>query len=209
MVEGCQAFFLGKIRVALKQKSKVDAKQPMLMAIANTWYNKYPTLKLEFLTAEFISNVSNNGFAIDQHWCRDLPPLESLKAELGFFEKDGRFDELPSQQDLRNDRVMWLPSGLPPTSGFTQVVTKLYSIPFELTSKTPMVCSISESIQFSYFKANGLQKNNSTKDTGVKFTVLLPFEKINVKMRSLTNELTLEVLPGSLLVYKSRSWMNS
>jgi len=51
MTEGCQAFFLTKIRAALKQRSRVDAKQPMLMALANTWYNKYPSIKLDFLNS--------------------------------------------------------------------------------------------------------------------------------------------------------------
>lgn len=49
MTEGCQAFFVGKIKASLQQQSKMDAKQPMLMALSNTWYNKYPDLKLDFL----------------------------------------------------------------------------------------------------------------------------------------------------------------
>lgn len=78
MTEGCQHYFLTKIRKIVAEKNKIDAKQPMLFATANTWYAKYPNIKLEFLESNFIKNLSENGYGIATNWVSVISSSQAL-----------------------------------------------------------------------------------------------------------------------------------
>lgn len=83
---------------------------------------------------------------------------------------------------------MWVPPNISPGSSLFQVVAKLYSIPFELTSKTSMMCSISESVQLSYFKLNGFEKRSTPGENGIKFSALLFLSAAKIKLANSAQE---------------------
>jgi hypothetical protein len=77
-----------------------------------------------------------------------------------------------------------------------------------------MVCVISESVQFSYFKDSEKAyhrmhtESNSADDSGVKFSVLVPMSKITLALKHITNkdvdEIVVEIEPGAMFIFKSR-----
>jgi hypothetical protein len=77
MTEACQCYFLGRIRKALAEKNKVDSIQPMLFATANTWYAKYPKIKLEFLEPELLRSLNERGYGMCLDWSADINSPQS------------------------------------------------------------------------------------------------------------------------------------
>ena len=221
--EGFTKAIVNKLRKEMQRDQLVESKQPMLLATPQSWYEKFPKIKLDFLNADIIKNLFEQGYIIKPNFVEETGFTSALDNEVKYFYHEGRFEEsVISERKTRNDKIL--------TFGFTDVDPRsskalyhlcriLTALPFEFNLKASIYAQVSEVFQLSYFSENSsfqeVHYDSSFKeklDNGKKISALYVFSE-NSKARpklvihqkdssEVLEEKELEV--GGLCLLKSR-----
>lgn len=193
--QGVNTILLNELRKKARKDDYIDSKQPLLLATPNSWYEKYPKIKLDFLKPETIRDFFSKGYSY-QDFANSFDLNINLFNETIYFYHEGRF-EAPSQleNDSRNDRFLNFTFSMletKSTPNLFELCRCLIALPFEFNSKANILAQASESFQLSYFKKNGFHKLHfdssflKEKDTGRKISILYLFTDDKKKSAKIT-----------------------
>jgi len=221
--EGLTKEIVNRLRKEMQRDQLVESKQPMLLATPQSWYEKFPKIKLDFLTSDIIKTLFDQGYVIKSNFVDEVGYTSALDNEVKYFYHEGRFEEpVVSESKTRNDKLL--------TFSFTDVDPKssralyhlcrsLTAFPFEMNLKASIYSQVSEVFQLSYFSENEsfqhVHYDSSFKekfDNGKKISALYVFsENSKAKLKlvihkkestEVLEERDLEV--GSVCLLKSR-----
>lgn len=218
--QGVNHLLLSELRKKARKDDYIDSKQPLLLATPNSWYEKYPKIKLDFIKSDTIKEFFSKGYSV-QDFSNSYDLHSNLFTETIYFYHEGRF-EAPSQQeqDVRNDRLLNFSFSMlesRSTPSLYELCKCLVAIPFELNSKANLIAQASESFQLSYFKKNGFHKVHfdsafeKERDTGRKISIIYMFNeeknktsKVNLFNSKKESIAELVISSCQLLMIKSR-----
>lgn len=225
LAEGLTKALASCLRKEIQRDQHVESKQPLLLATPQSWYEKFPKIKLDFLTPDLIKSLFDKGFAICPNFVPEIGFPRVLDHEVKYFYHEGRFEEPTlSEAKTRNDKILSfsLTHIDPNTSkNLYHICRILTSLPFELNLKASIYAQVSEGFQLSYFnEENGFQGvhyDSSFKqkyDNGKKLSALYLFSeksdyqaKPKLILHKPESTDVLEEIPlniGSLYLLKSR-----
>jgi len=222
--EGLTKAIANHIRKEIQKDQRVESKQPMLLATPQSWYEKFPKIKLDFLDPSIIKSIFDKGFAIQKEFVPELGFSAGLDNEVKYFYHEGRFESVPStEQKTRNDKILSFSfSDIDPKTSkkLYYLCRTLTAFPFELNLKASIYSQVSESFQLSYFSEeegfHGIHYDSSFQekfDSGKKISILFIFSekegklkpKLTIHKRDSTEVLEdVELEIGTLCLIKSR-----
>ena len=224
--EGIHKALVTRLRKEIQRDQHVESKQPLLLATPQSWYEKFPKVKLDFLSPDNIKDLFDKGYAIKKTFIDIIGFPVNLCNEVKYFYHEGRFESVTaSEAETRSDRILPFQfTDLDPQSSknLYHISRNLTSLPFELNLKANIYAQVSEGFQLSYFnKEDGFHKVHFDSsfveklDSGKKISALYIFsDKQNVKgsakfaihdekSTEITEETDFEI--GTLILIKSRS----
>ncbi|KRX11086.1 hypothetical protein PPERSA_05195 [Pseudocohnilembus persalinus] len=183
MKQAVENFFLQKIKKLLQKDQKIDNAQPLLLATPAGWEQQNPKIKLNFLSPDSLKQLHEDNYTIIPNFTKNLDYVRALYKELRFIERDGRFDFPAGEEELRNDKILWLDLQQIDKDQFSKlyfICNILTSIPYELNKKDMKYYALSsEMFQLSYFSEHDTFQKvhmdshfDSKKDTGRTLSVL-------------------------------------
>ncbi len=225
LTEGIIKAFVSLIKKEIQRDQRVESKQPLLLATPQSWYEKFPKIKLDFLDSDTIKSLFDKGFAIKRNFIPENNFVEALAHEVKYFYHEGRFEEVSTNEEkTRNDRLLTFSfTDIDPktSKGLYYVSRMLTALPFEFNLKASIYTQVSELFQLSYFhEEKGFQEIHYDSsfqekfDNGKKISVLYIFSdkeiakekpKLTVyakESREVLEEISLK--SGSLYLIKSR-----
>jgi len=222
--EGLTKAIANYIRKEIQKDQRVESKQPMLLATPQSWYEKFPKIKLEFLDPSIIKSIFDKGFAIQKNFVPELGFVSALDNEVKYFYHEGRFESVvTAEENIRNDRMLSFSfTDIDPKTSKTlyHLCRILTAIPFELNLKASIYAQVSEGFQLSYYKEDngfhGIHYDSSFQekfDSGKKISALYIFSekqektkpKLTLHKRDSTDVLEeVELEMGTLFLIKSR-----
>ncbi len=64
MEAGMSSLLIAEVRKNSRKEDYIDSKQPLLLATPNSWYEKWPKIKLEFLLSDTMKSLFEKGYAV-------------------------------------------------------------------------------------------------------------------------------------------------
>ena len=159
--EGVQKEFLIEIKKRMLQEQKIDSKQPGLFATPSVWERQHKDIPLDLLKSNTIENLILKGYGFQNDFMSS-DFVRALYKELHYLSLEGKFEEMIQEQEVRNDRCLWVTLSEIEKKDFKflyHLCERLSALPYELNKKnTQLVAQISETCQISYFPENSYHK---------------------------------------------------